>query len=141
MPKRRCAVSPRPTLTRKACDTLMALQAYGCPRIAVKLAAWTFCAGLVEEYPSLDGVEYFCGEEAVSKGFRDRGLAVFGYDKKKDAVLQDINSKVGYAFALSLALRVKPAGMAWSASAYLPSRLVLEHCTLEHDFVSAQVLV
>lgn len=86
------------------------------------LAALTFRAGLVDDYSMLDGVEFFCGEEAVSKGLRARGLHVFGYDIKKDKYLQDINSRMGYIFALSLALRVRPGGLAWC------SRETLGHC-------------
>ena len=94
---------------------LAQLRSFGVPLVALQLAAWVYAAGLVDAdgLGVLDGVEFFCGQQAVSKALRSHGLAIFGYDEKHHSVLQDIMTAPGYSFALSLALRIHPAGFVW----------------------------
>ena len=55
------------------------------------------------------------GKAAVSISMRELGYAAFAYDVNFDKVVQDITSRAGFAFALSLTLRLRPGALLWSA--------------------------
>jgi hypothetical protein len=81
--------------------------------VLLHLIAWCYIAGLVHDEPSVDTVEFFAGEGAVTGAFRFLGYRSYPFEVKHDHVVEDLNSRSGFAFALSLVLNCKPGGCIW----------------------------
>jgi len=58
----------------------------------------------------IDGCEFFCGDEELSKAFRRKRYVVPGYDIRKNKKMMDMNSTEGFITALILACCVGMAG-------------------------------
>ena len=64
----------------------------------------------------LDSLEFMAGQGEITKAADRLGLASIGYDKTySSTAINDINSKMGFARAMSLTLRVRRHGSIWRA--------------------------
>jgi hypothetical protein len=62
----------------------------------------------------LDGIEFFSGCEAVTRGMTGQGLVCMPFDKVIDPML-NLNSNAGFAHAVELILRLRPGSLIWGA--------------------------
>jgi hypothetical protein len=101
-------------LSPRAHHTLLLLKKSKCvPSRGLLLVALVFQAGMVENYVGPDCTEFFAGDHAVTSGMRTRGYTAVAYEIKVDALCHDIMSDCGFAFALSLLLRMPRGGLVW----------------------------
>jgi hypothetical protein len=62
----------------------------------------------------LDGVEFFSGCEAVTRGMTSHGCVCMPFDRVIDPML-NMNSDAGFAHAVELVLRLRPGSLIWGA--------------------------
>ena len=74
-----------------------------CTFEAIKFS-WTLASG--SWGVPLDLVELFCGVAAITRAWQKAGLAAVGYDVKKDALYNNLNSSEGFIVALRLVLQL-----------------------------------
>ena len=91
----------------------------GAPGVALELIALCFLAGtcgqncLAGQYP-YDSAEFFAGDMAITRNLAWAGYRAVSFELKHDAVCEDILSRTGFVYALSLVLSIEHGGMVWS---------------------------
>ncbi|CAE7720392.1 unnamed protein product, partial [Symbiodinium sp. CCMP2456] len=65
----------------------------------------------IKKHRDLDAVEMFCGVASITRAFRKNGGKAQGYDRGRDAVLEDLGNNQGFFRAMSLVLRLKAGGL------------------------------
>ena len=91
------------------------LMALGAPIVACQLVILVYRAGLAgRRYTALDFLEVFAGVGAIANGFVSNGFVGTTFDID-NGPSQDINSDVGFLFALALCLRIRDRGLCWLA--------------------------
>eukprot|EP00969_Alexandrium_andersonii_P092923 4101652-Alexandrium_andersonii.AAC.1 len=63
------------------------------------MVALCFMVGLIDMYPLYASVEYFAGQQPVSRAMRGRGYDAFAYELDIDNLTHDILSGPGYIHA------------------------------------------
>ena len=75
-----------------------------------------------------------CGQCAVTNGLHRRGFRAISYEYKRDNICEDILSAPGFAYAISLIMRLTPGSVVWfqgipcvgSDSVYFPNYACME---------------
>ena len=92
--------------------SLQHLRLNAVPLVLVQLCALVYVAGLAETQ-SLDAIEYFAGDKAITLAFASAGYNAISYELKDDSICEDILSRAGFAYAITLILRLRPGGVVW----------------------------
>ena len=88
--------------------------AFGIPRVLLMILAIMRAEPWYDHGFSLDAVEFFSGQAAVTSGMLERGLRAMPYDILNDHVYQDICSSWGFVAALqALRMMVPCQALAW----------------------------
>ncbi len=99
-----------PTVTLDADVVLAQLRHYGAP--SAFIAHVELLIPQVASLPVVEHVEFFSGDAAVTLSHQNRGRIAVPYEKKRDAVRENMLTELGYNYAVELALRVEPGGAA-----------------------------
>ena len=83
------------------------------PPVLLQLVALCLLAGLVDDKPGLDAVEFFAGQQSVTNAFCTRGYNAISFEMLYDPVCEDILSRSGFAYAISLVMRLEPGAVVW----------------------------
>ena len=100
-------------LSKSQKQCLRHLRMGGVPAVLVQLVALCCLAGLIEGLPTLDSVEYFAGMMAITNSLIFQGFIAEAFELKQDPLNCDIMSRTGYAYAISLVMRLHPGSMCW----------------------------
>jgi hypothetical protein len=104
---------PHVQLSGPCLTCIRMLKARGAPRVLIQLVAWAYIAGLVEDLPMLDAVEFFAGQGAVTSNLQMLGYSAYPFERDRDPLANDFCNGVGFGFAIALVLRVRPGGFIW----------------------------
>ena len=94
----------------KGKDLVQLLMDIKAPAIVIYLVVLILNNPNFETSPTLDGVEWFCGDRAITKSFVKKGYNFRGYDIRICNTLMDIMTTEGFLTALNFAVKLCLAG-------------------------------
>ena len=85
------------------------------PCVALQLVALIWIANIPTE-ETLDFAEFFAGRMAVTCAVAARGFRTIAFEIKNDPICEDILSRPGYLWALTIILRLAPGSAVWCSA-------------------------
>ena len=79
----------------------------------LQIIAFSHLANLTEGNAQLDFAEFFAGQCAVTNAFRLAELRAVAFEYDFDNVCNDFMSRAGYAYAVSIVMRLEPGAVIW----------------------------
>ena len=98
-------------LTPAQKQQLRRLRRSNVPGVVLELVALVNIAGL--PLCELDGAEFFAGMCAITNALRGAGFVAESFEMKSDPICEDMMSRAGYAYALTMVMSLKPGAMIW----------------------------
>ncbi len=85
------------------------------PCCTLQLVALCWLAGLAGggDMVNMNAVEFFAGQCAVTNALNARGIVCAPFEYHFDPVCNDIMSRCGFCYSISLILRLGPGSMIW----------------------------